>query len=76
VGFRAPGGILSRTGSHAGAEYAAIRVFDVESGKEVGRLAGHKQGCVTDLCFAPGGKLLFEGKRHAARADEKGEGRK
>jgi hypothetical protein len=37
---------------------AAIRVFDIESGKEVGRLGGHTQGSVTDLCFAPGGKLL------------------
>jgi WD40 repeat protein len=36
----------------------AIRVFEVESGNEVRRLMGHTRGSVTDLCFAPGGKLL------------------
>ena len=54
------GVVFTEDGKHVltGCGDALIRVFNVESGKEVGRLEGHKQGSVTDLCFAPGGKLL------------------
>jgi len=54
------GVVFTEDGKHVltGCADATIRIFEVESGKEVGRLEGHKQGSVTDLCFAPGGKLL------------------
>jgi WD40 repeat protein len=37
---------------------SVIRVFDVETGDEIGRLIGHARGSVPDLCFSPDGKLL------------------
>ncbi|MGH7135268.1 MAG: WD40 repeat domain-containing protein, partial [Pirellulales bacterium] len=54
------GVVFTEDGKHVltGCGDAVIRVFEVESGNEVGRLQGHTQGNVTDLCFAPGGKLL------------------
>jgi serine/threonine-protein kinase len=54
------GVVFTEDGKHVltGCGDKVIRVFDVETGNEVGRLEGHKQGSVTDLCFAPGGKLL------------------
>jgi WD40 repeat protein len=35
-----------------------IRVFDVETGEQVGELQGHAGGAVTDLQFSSGGKQL------------------
>jgi WD40 repeat protein len=40
---------------------AAIRVFDVASSNEIGKLEGHTQGSVTDLAFSPDGKALASG---------------
>jgi WD40 repeat protein len=45
-----------RTAVSAGVE-SAIRVWDLPSGKEVGRLAGHR-GAVWDLAFSPDGRRL------------------